>query len=130
MDHGTPPPAGASARPRSRPHKTGFTGLPVALLGAASLMAPSAVASPLFLRDGWAIQSSARVPAKGDAVSRPGFSTEGWHSITVPNTVVGALVESGQFKDPFFGTNLRSIPGTTYPIGQRFTLLPMPEDSP
>ena len=26
--------------------------------------------------------------------------------------------------------NLRSIPGTTYPIGQRFTLLPMPEDSP
>jgi exo-1,4-beta-D-glucosaminidase len=26
--------------------------------------------------------------------------------------------------------NLRSIPGTTCPIGQRFTLLPTPEDSP
>ena len=43
---------------------------------------------------------------------------------------MGALVESGHFKDPYFGMNLRSIPGTTYPIGHRFTLLPMPEDSP
>ena len=26
--------------------------------------------------------------------------------------------------------NLRSIPGATYPIGERFSLLPTPEDSP
>ena len=26
--------------------------------------------------------------------------------------------------------NLRSIPGTTYPIGERFTLLPMPDGQP
>ena len=84
----------------------------------------------LALKKSWTLQSSAKVQATGDAISRPGFKTEGWHTITVPNTVVGALVENGHFKEPYFGMNLRSIPGTTYPIGQRFTLLPMPEDSP
>ena len=48
----------------------------------------------------------------------------------MPNTVVGALVEIGHFPNPYFGMNLRKIPGTTYPIGQRFTLLPMPNNSP
>jgi len=84
----------------------------------------------LPLEEGWALQSSAKVPEKGDVVSRPGFKTGGWHSLSVPNTVVGALVENGTYADPSFGMNLRKIPGTTYPIGQRFTLLPMPENSP
>jgi exo-1,4-beta-D-glucosaminidase len=43
---------------------------------------------------------------------------------------VGALVENGEYPDPNVGMNLRKIPGTTYPIGERFTLLPMPADSP
>ena len=34
------------------------------------------------------------------------------------------------YKDIFFGMNLRSIPGTTYPIGENFSKLPMPADSP
>jgi exo-1,4-beta-D-glucosaminidase len=78
----------------------------------------------------WTLQSSAAVKAGGAEISRPGFTTDGWHSIRVPNTVVGALVENGTYPDPYFGMNLRKIPGTTYPIGQRFTLLPMPADSP
>jgi exo-1,4-beta-D-glucosaminidase len=78
----------------------------------------------------WLIQSSARVSQKGDALSRPGLDGTGWHSVRVPNTVVGALVDIGYYKDPYFGMNLRSIPGTTYPIGERFTLLPTPADSP
>ncbi len=82
------------------------------------------------LATGWTIQSSAKVSAKGDVLSRPGFRTEGWHTVNVPNTVVGALVESGDLPDPYFGMNLRKIPGTTYPIGERFTLLPTPADSP
>ena len=84
----------------------------------------------VLLREGWALQSSAQVASGGDAISRPGFSTAGWHPIEVPNTVVGALVESGVYRDPYSGMNLRNIPGTTYPIGERFTLLPMPADSP
>jgi exo-1,4-beta-D-glucosaminidase len=84
----------------------------------------------LALRSGWTIQSSANVADKGAALSKPGYNPEGWHRVRVPNTVVGALVENGTYHDPYFGMNLRSIPGTTYPIGERFTLLPMPADSP
>ena len=78
----------------------------------------------------WSIQSSGRVAPSGGRLSRPGVDVRGWHAVTVPNTVVGALVEAGVYKDPYFGMNLRSIPGTTYPIGERFTLLPTPADSP
>src|SRR5262245_25016016 len=93
---------------------------------------PVAVAQPLRvpLASGWRIQSSALTPAKGDAISRRGFSTDGWHAATVPGTVVGALVEAGRFPDPYVGMNLRSMPGTTYPIGSQFALLPVPADSP
>ncbi|MFS8070987.1 MAG: glycoside hydrolase family 2 protein, partial [Byssovorax sp.] len=84
----------------------------------------------LALRDGWAIQSAAKVPAKGEAISAAGFAPDGWHKARVPNTVVGALVEDGTYPDPYFGMNLRAIPGTTYKIGERFTLLPTPPESP
>ena len=91
---------------------------------------PARAASKLALETGWMIQSSAKVRAKGDAISKPGFATPGWHRITVPNTVVGGLVDSGVLPDPFFGMNLRKFAGVTYPIGERFQLLPTPDDSP
>ena len=84
----------------------------------------------LALRDGWAIQSSAKVAAGGEAISNAGFRTDGWHAARVPNTVLGALVEDGTYPDPYFGMNLRKIPGTTYKIGERFTLIPTPDESP
>ncbi len=34
------------------------------------------------------------------------------------------------YPDPYFGMNLRSIPGTTYPIGDNFSNIPMPPGSP
>ena len=84
----------------------------------------------LELREGWAIQSSAKVTAGGEAVSRPGFATAGWHRATVPTTVVSALVADGTFPDPYYGMNLRKIPGTTYAIGKNFSNIAMPADSP
>ncbi len=111
----------------SRTYRTPLT----AMAMASALAAPAwAGDARLALHKGWSIQSSAKVPAKGEAISQPGFKTEGWYPATVPNTVVGALVESKVYEDPYFGKNLRKIPGTTYPIGERFTLLPMPADSP
>lgn len=101
--------------------------------GGFGLSLPLAATDPvarLPLKSGWMLRSSAQVGDSGEVLSQPGFATEGWHAITVPNTVVGALVENGHYRDPYFGMNLRSIPGTSYPIGERFTLLPMPEDSP
>src|SRR5438067_1247839 len=103
----------------------------IALLAAA--LWPAAASAQSFrepLATGWTIQTSAVVTATGETISQPGFSTAGWHAATVPGTVVGALVEEGTFKDPYFGMNLRSLPGTTYPIGQQFALLPMPANSP
>jgi exo-1,4-beta-D-glucosaminidase len=84
----------------------------------------------LPLETGWSLQSSAKVVDAGARLSRPGYEPAGWYDARVPNTVVGALVDNGTYPDPYFGLNLRSIPGTTYPIGSRFTLLPTPDDSP
>ncbi len=84
----------------------------------------------LDLREGWAIQSSAKVTGGGEAVSKPGFATTGWHRATVPTTVVSALVVDGTYPDPYYGMNLREIPGTSYKISTNFSNEPMPADSP
>ena len=101
---------------------------------AACSSAPRAVgdAPPerISLRTGWTLQSSAKVEAGGGSLSTPGYGARGWHAVAVPNTVAGALVENGTYKDPYFGMNLRALPGMDYPIGQRFTLLDTPKDSP
>jgi exo-1,4-beta-D-glucosaminidase len=84
----------------------------------------------LALRGGWNLQSSCRVEAKGEVVSTPAFQPKDWYAVTVPTTVVAALVKQRVYPDPFFGTNLRSFPGVTYPIGANFSNIPMQPDSP
>ena len=86
--------------------------------------------SKLSLREGWTMQSSAKVRHGGDVLSTPRFQPAGWYAITVPTTVVAALVKQKVYPDPDFGMNLRSIPGVTYPIGMNFSNLPMQADSP
>lgn len=93
-------------------------------------VSPATASQRIPLQGGWTLESSAKVPAKGEEISRAGFATAGWQSVTVPNTVVGALVENGTYKDPYFGMNLRALPGMDYPIGTRFTLVPTPDTSP
>ncbi|HXB55945.1 MAG TPA: glycosyl hydrolase family 2, partial [Vicinamibacteria bacterium] len=82
------------------------------------------------LKTGWMLQSSAKVPETGAALSMPGYRPEGWHPALVPGTVLATLVENKVYPDPYFGSNLRSIPGAEYPIGQNFSNLPMPAESP
>ena len=84
----------------------------------------------LELREGWAIQSSAKVDQGGEALSAPGFETTGWHRATVPTTVVAALVADGTFPDPHYAMNVREIPGTDYEIATNFSNVEMSEDSP
>jgi len=43
---------------------------------------------------------------------------------------LAAQVAAGVFPDPYFGDNLRKIPGASYPVGALFANLPMPADSP
>lgn len=72
-----------------------------ALLLGLARTAAAADGFTLELRDGWAIQSSAKVDAAGDAVARTGFATAGWHRASVPSTVVSALVADGTYPDPY-----------------------------
>ena len=87
-------------------------------------------ASRIDLAKGWAIQSSIKVREKGDALSTAKFRPTGWYASSVPATVVGALVANKVYPDPYFGMNLRSMPGVKYNIGAIFTNQPMPADSP
>jgi exo-1,4-beta-D-glucosaminidase len=83
------------------------------------------------LHDGWKLQSSRVVDGSGEVVSSASFHPVGWLETTVPSTVVAAQVAAGQFKDPYFGMNLRDYPGMSYPIGfNTFNNLPMEKDSP
>jgi exo-1,4-beta-D-glucosaminidase len=94
-----------------------------------SLSVPT-FASEIALHDGWNLQSACKITATGEAISTTAFHPEGWIAASVPSTVVAAQVAAGEIKDPYFGVNLRKIPGETYPIGQNFSNLPMDENSP
>ncbi|MGB8459741.1 MAG: sugar-binding domain-containing protein [Candidatus Acidiferrum sp.] len=102
-----------------------------ALLAAASIASPVALADgDITLREGWRVQSSAKVSAGAEAVSVVGFDASGWYKTSAPNTVFAVLVENGVYKNPYFGMNLRSVPGVSYPIGSEFANQEMPADSP
>ena len=82
------------------------------------------------LHTGWNIQSACELQSDGTTISTTAFHPVGWIATTVPTTVLAAQVAAGMFKDPDYGTNLRSIPGTTYAIGANFSGQPMAPDSP
>jgi len=88
------------------------------------------VTAQTVLREGWKLQSSAKVSESGEKISEPGFSTSGWYSTSAPQTVFAALVENGVYKDPYYGTNLRDFPGVDYKIGSQFANVEMPANSP
>ena len=89
-----------------------------------------AAATRIYLRNGWWLQSSCKVSDRGEAISSVQYKPEHWYAITVPSTVLAAQVAAGKFKDPYYGENLRTIAGTSYPIGSNFAELTMPKDSP
>jgi exo-1,4-beta-D-glucosaminidase len=93
------------------------------------LLALAASADGQSLRD-WRIQSSAKVTETGSVISTPGFQPRDWYPAAVPATVVSALVDNKVYPDPYFGMNLRSYPGVAYGIGQNFSNIAMPADSP
>jgi len=82
------------------------------------------------LRDHWTLQSSAKVEAQGEAISTLTFVPQGWHDVTVPSTVVAALVKDKTLPDPFFANNLRQFPGMNYGVGKNFSNIAMAHDSP
>ena len=96
--------------------------------GALSIAVHAATVTPLH--DDWRLQSACKLDATGEAISTGAYSADGWLKIQVPSTVVAAQARAGQIPDPYYGTNLRQLPGVSYPIGHNFANLPMPADSP
>src|ERR1700761_863357 len=92
-------------------------------------VAGAAVPASLPLND-WKLQSACVVHNTGEQISEPGYRTTGWIHAAVPGTVLGSQVAAGQFPNPFFGMNLRTIPGTDYPPGKIFGYFPMSARSP
>ena len=83
-----------------------------------------------MLREGWSLQSSAKVEASGETIASAKFTPTGWNEVTVPTTVVAALVKEKKLPDPGFGMNLRQFPGMSYPVGGNFSNIAMQTDSP
>ncbi|MCX6262707.1 MAG: glycosyl hydrolase family 2, partial [Bacteroidia bacterium] len=79
----------------------------------------------LLLKDNWAIQSSKEIKSDAKAISTTGFQTEGWYPTSVPSTVLAALVANKVYPDPYYGTNIKNLPGA---IPERSREIP--EDSP
>ena len=102
----------------------------LSLLGGITTASEDSESQGKLLRQNWFIQSSADVHAEGATVSTVGFPSSGWYPAAVPTTVVGALVEDKVYPDPYTGMNLRSIPGTSYPIFEDFSSIMMPPASP
>ena len=82
------------------------------------------------LRENWLLQSSCKVNQPGEILSTTQFSPDHWYKTAVPSTVLAAQVANGEFKDIEFGKNLRKLPGMDYPIGQMYSNLDMPSESP
>jgi exo-1,4-beta-D-glucosaminidase len=92
-----------------------------------SFAAPTPGSLPL--KSGWQIQSSCKVAEKGDVISTTQFKPQDWYKATVPSGVLANLVADKVYPEPYYGMNLRQIPGVN-PIGTMFANQPMPDDSP
>lgn len=125
------PKASSSSRLRAFTIQLGVAA--ISLLAATCLSSAAESAekpAKVFLHDNWQLQSSCTVKAGGTEISTLGFPFEGWHPATVPTTVVAALVADHTYPDPYFGMNLRSLPGMNYNPANFFANQDMPADSP
>jgi len=77
------------------------------------------------LKQEWRLCSGANAGKGGEELSRPGVDVSTWYGTSVPKTVLAALVENGVYPDPYYGLNMKSIPG--YQDG---SWLVQKEDSP
>jgi len=78
-----------------------------------------------YLKDNWRVQSSAEIKDSGDKLSRAGVNLKPWYPSSVPATVLAVLTENQVYPDPYYGVNIKKIPG--YVDGK---WLVMPQDSP
>ncbi|MFI6071426.1 glycosyl hydrolase 2 galactose-binding domain-containing protein [Actinoplanes sp. NPDC051343] len=74
---------------------------------------PAAVATTAI--PGWMMQTSAQVGSDA-AVSQPGFDTAGWLPVKARSTVYAGLLANGRYADPFYSTNMASVPAAQFKV--------------
>ncbi|MDX2445287.1 MAG: hypothetical protein QNK30_15940 [Bacteroidales bacterium] len=79
----------------------------------------------LKLNENWLIQSADSIQNSGEKLSSVNYEPENWFNTDIPITVLAALAENEVYPDPYYGDNLKSIPG--YREGRWLAML---EDSP
>ncbi len=106
-----------------------FVVLLVAIARSAAQVAPE-TDGRVYLHKNWQLQSSCDAKAAGEQISTVGFDASAWHKSDLPTTVVGALVTDKTYPDPYFGTNLKTLPGMNYSNKSFFAIQDMPAGSP
>ncbi|MCX6992089.1 MAG: beta galactosidase jelly roll domain-containing protein [Kiritimatiellaeota bacterium] len=64
----------------------------------------------LYLKDNWHLKSTFMVKDESKSVSGAGYNTDGWYPVSVPTTVLNALVKNSVYPDPRVGLNNFLIP--------------------
>ncbi|MDE7386666.1 MAG: glycoside hydrolase family 2 [Muribaculaceae bacterium] len=72
--------------------------------------------------EGWRLYHSGGVTSPDSAVSAVGFDDSSWHHVTVPSTVLNALVCDGVYPDPRVGMNNYLIPDVSDEFNARLGL--------
>lgn len=104
------PAAECSCRRRGRTALTGFSLLAAWALVACGPGAEEPMGETRELAENWWIQAASQVAEGGDQLTREAVAPTGWYSTRLPKTVLAALVENGEYPDPYFGKNLEAIP--------------------
>jgi hypothetical protein len=81
------------------------------------------------LTENWLLKSSVLVPENGERISTTDYKPKEWLRISVPTTVLNALVKNGIYPDPRIGLNLYRIPDSSDEFNkkndlQKFSYLP------
>ena len=64
----------------------------------------------MILKDNWQMQSSLKVPAKGNTISLSNYQPQGWYKVSVPTTIIGGLLANKVYDfDPFMGRNFEKL---------------------
>ena len=112
----------------------GLGGISIAAVHGGTLYAAARAAEPwprvVELKEGWQVQSGCGLNADGESISKPQFKSADWLPASVPSTVLAVQLAAAKIPDPYYGDNLRRLPGVDYPIGENFSNLPMSQDSP
>ncbi len=81
------------------------------ILATCNASGQTSLTDKLILKENWTIQSADSIKGTGKEISSAEWKAEKWYNATMPSTVLAALVQNKIYPDPYYGTNIQSLPG-------------------